>query len=274
GAINSPQLLELSGIGQPERLKSLGIEVQHGLPGVGENLRDHLAPRLSWTVTHASAVYTAGMSVFMQGVKYVFTRRGLLSLPASPIRAYVRTREGLESPDVGMSFFPFTQQNFKLTATPGFTAIPHQLRPESMGSIHVKSADPRTPPAINFNFLSNELDRQTVIAAVHVTRRLVNAPAMNELRGEELAPGPGIESDDEVLDWVRRTAETVYHPVGTCKMGSDPRAVVDERLRVHGVANLRVADASIMPTLTSGNTNAPSIMIGEKAAEMILQDAG
>ena len=172
-----------------------------------------------------------------------------------------------------MSFFPFMSQNFKLTWKPGFTAIPHQLRPESMGSVHAKSGQPGQPPAINFNFLSAELDRQTVIAAVKETRRLVEAPSLDAFRGDELAPGPEVRTDDEILDWVRRAAETVYHPVGTCKMGADPMAVVDDRLRVHGIAGLRVADASIMPTLTSGNTNAPSIMIGEKASAMILDAA-
>jgi choline dehydrogenase len=172
-----------------------------------------------------------------------------------------------------VSFFPFISENFKLTKRPGLTAIPHQLRPESTGSIHIKAPVVTTQPAINFNFLSAELDRQTVIAAVKETRRLLGAPAMEGIRGAELGPGVDIVTDDEILDWVRRTAETVYHPVGTCKMGSDPMAVVDDRLRVHGIENLRVADASIMPTLTSGNTNAPSIMIGEKASQMVLADA-
>ncbi len=141
-----------------------------------------------------------------------------------------------------------------------------------MGSIHIKSPSANEQPAIQFNFLSAELDRQTVIEAVKTTRRLINAPPLDDVRGEELSPGPGIESDDEILEWVRRTAETVYHPVGTCKMGNDPMAVVDQRLRVRGIERLRVADASIMPTLTSGNTNAPSIMIGEKASRMVLED--
>jgi len=272
GAINSPQLLELSGIGQPDVLSQHGIDVQHALPGVGENLRDHIAPRLAWTVTRSGFTYTRGLSLMMQGIKYVFTRGGLLSLPASPIRGYLRTREGLVSPDVGVSFFPFTQENFKLTGQPGLTAVPHQLRPESTGSIHIKSSSPGQQPAIHFNFLSAELDRQTVVEAVKATRRLINAPPLDAVRGEELSPGPGVESDDDILDWVRRTAETVYHPIGTCKMGNDAMAVVDDRLRVHGVAGLRVADASIMPTLTSGNTNAPSIMIGEKASRMVLED--
>jgi choline dehydrogenase len=273
GAINSPQLLELSGIGQPDVLAAQGVELQHALLGVGENLRDHLAPRLTWNIDKPGVVYTSGASLVWQSLKYAFTRQGLLSLPASPIRGYFRSREGLMAPDVGVSFFPFISENFKLTKRPGLTAIPHQLRPESTGSIHIKAPVVTTQPAINFNFLSAELDRQTVIAAVKETRRLLGAPAMEGIRGAELGPGVDIVTDDEILDWVRRTAETVYHPVGTCKMGSDPMAVVDDRLRVHGIENLRVADASIMPTLTSGNTNAPSIMIGEKASQMVLADA-
>ena len=164
-------------------------------------------------------------------------------------------------------------ESTELTIEPGLTGIAHQLRPESRGSVHIQSADPTHSPAIRFNFLSAALDRQVVTAAVRLTRGLVEAPAMDEYRGAELAPGDGVETDDEILDWVRQSAETTYHPIGTCKMGSDDMAVVDQRLRVHGIGGLRVADASIMPTLTSGNTNAPCIMIGEKASSMILEDA-
>jgi choline dehydrogenase len=163
--------------------------------------------------------------------------------------------------------------DFALAREPGVTAIGHQLRPESKGSIHLKSASAKDKPAIRYNFLSAELDRQVVLACTRITRRIFEASALDAFRGIELAPGKDVQSDDEMLDWIMQTAETTYHPVGTCKMGSDPMAVVDERLRVHGIAGLRVADASIMPTLTSGNTNAPSIMIGEKAASMVLEDA-
>nr|MCH9670615.1 GMC family oxidoreductase N-terminal domain-containing protein [Gammaproteobacteria bacterium] len=274
GAINSPQLLELSGIGQPEVLADHGITCQHALPGVGENLRDHYAPRLLWNVDKAGVAYSRGMNLIWQGMKYAFTRSGLLSLPASPIRGYFRTRPGLDSPDAGFSFFPFTvSPDMKLDRNPGITGIAYLLRPDSTGHIHIKSGDVGTQPAINFNFLSAQLDKDILVAAVHETRRLINAPAMDGIRGEERAPGAGAQTDDEILDWIMRTGETTYHPVGTCKMGADPMAVVDEQLRVHGIDRLRVADASIMPTLTSGNTNAPSIMIGEKASNMILDAA-
>ena len=277
GAINSPKLLELSGIGQPEKLREFGINVQHALAGVGENLRDHYAPRLRWDISQRGVTYNdmgRGLGLVKEALRYGFSRKGFLSMPAGPIRAYFRTRPGLESPDAGLSFFPFTANpDFTLRKEPGLTGVTHQLRPESQGSIHLNSPDPQQAPAIRFNFLSAELDQQTVIACVRTTRDLMNAPAMDAFRGEEKAPGKSIESDDEILDWVKATAETTYHPVGTCKMGSDDMAVVSDQLKVHGIEHLRVADASIMPTLTSGNTNAPSIMIGEKCARLILAQA-
>jgi choline dehydrogenase len=275
GAINSPQLLELSGIGNPEILKDHGIAVQHALPGVGENLRDHWAPRLRWSVTARGVTYNdraRGWNLGMQVMRYAFTRKGFLSLPASPMRAYVRTREGLAAADAAIMIQPFlVTPDIKLDKQPGITVIVHQLRPESIGSIHIKSADPQQPPAIRFNFLSSPIDREVVLENMRIARRLMEAPAMNWLGLQELAPGKKLQSDEELLDFIKRTAETAYHPVGTCKMGQDKMAVVDDRLRVHGLEGLRVADASIMPTLTSGNTNAPSIMIGEKCSTMVLE---
>lgn len=277
GTINSPQLLELSGIGQPERLRDLGIEVRHALPGVGENLRDHFAPRLKWTVTKRGITWNdtmRGTGMVREALRYVLTRKGPFTASAGPTRAFVRSREGLVAPDIGIFFSPFLMTpQFRLAREPGLSVITHQLRPESLGSIHVRNRNPDQPPAINFNFLDTEIDRQVTLAAVRISRSIFDTKALRNLCGAELMPGEGVRSDDEVIDWVKRTAETAYHPVGTCKMGSDPNAVVDERLRVHGIAGLRVADASIMPTLTSGNTNAPSMMIGEKAAAMILEDA-
>jgi choline dehydrogenase len=278
GSINSPQLLELSGIGQAERLQALGIEVKQALKGVGENLRDHYSPRMKWTVPRALGLtYNdkgRGLGLVLQAMKYAATQTGLLGLPASPIRAYVRTRAGLDAPDASIAWIPFLAgMNYKLAAESGLTAIVTVLRSESTGSIHVKSKSPTTPPAVNFNFLSARLDQEITLEGIRITRRIMTAPSMKDIATDEIMPGANIESDDEMLDWVRQTAETTYHPVGTCKMGSDPMAVVDDQLRVHGIAGLRVADASIMPTLTSGNTNAPSIMIGEKASRMILAAA-
>ena len=204
-------------------------------------------------------------------MKYALTHKGLLGLPAAPIRAYIRTRAGLDAPDAAISWVPFlADTNFKLARNSGVTAIMNILRSESTGSIHVSSKAPNKPPAIRFNFLTAQLDREVTLEAMRITRRIMTAPAMQRIATDEIAPGVNIRADDELLDWVRKNAETTYHPVGTCKMGSDPMAVVDDQLRVHGMEGLRVADASIMPTLTSGNTNAPSIMIGEKASRMRL----
>ena len=278
GSINSPQLLELSGIGQAERLQALGIEVRHELKGVGENLRDHFYPRMKWHVPENLGltynVTARGVRMVWQAMRFAFFRRGLLSLPASPIRAYVRTREGLEAPDAGITWMPFlSDPDFTLSKTSGILAIMGILRSESTGSIHISSKSPRQPPAVKFNFLSAQLDRDVTLAAMRIARKVVTAPALQGIVADEIAPGVNMQADDELLDWVRNNAETTYHPVGTCKMGRDPMAVVDDQLRVHGLEGLRVADASIMPTLTSGNTNAPSIMIGEKAARMILAAA-
>ena len=275
GSINSPQLLELSGIGNPDVLQALGIEVSHALKGVGENLRDHYSPRMKWTVPASLGMTyndkARGLGMVQQALKYALTHKGLLGLPASPVRAYVRTRAGLDAPDAAISWIPFlSDPNFRLAKQSGVTAIMNILRSESTGSIHVTSKSPHTPPAVRFNFMTAQLDRDVTLEAMRITRRIMTAPTMQGIATDEIAPGVNIQSDDELLDWIRKNAETTYHPVGTCKMGSDPMAVVDDQLRVHGMQGLRVADASIMPTLTSGNTNAPSIMIGEKASRMML----
>ncbi len=280
GTINSPQLLELSGIGQGERLQALGIEVRHELSGVGENLRDHYAPRTRWAIDTPGATYNdrgRGLGLVKQAMKYLFLRKGMMGIPAAPIRAFVRTRDTLEAPDALLGWVPLLYDpGYKLSRQSGVTCYAHAMRPESTGHIHITAPDAGRQPAISFNFLSSPLDVEITIAAVRVARALMTAPAMAALGTRELAPGPGLASDEEILAWVKAVAETTYHPVGTCKMGTDgdPMAVLDERLRVRGIVGLRVADASVMPTLTSGNTNAPSIMIGEKAADMVLADAG
>src|SRR5487761_1982917 len=277
GSINSPQVLELSGIGQPERLRSLGIAVRHALPGVGENLRDHYAPRTRWAIGAKGFTFNdkgRGLGLVGQALRYALLQQGLLGMVAAPIRAFVRSREGLAAPDVLLGWVPMLTEpgpnGPKLSRQSGMTCYAHPMRPESKGHIHIVSSDPRQPPAINFNFLSSPIDAEITARAVRIARSVMAAPALAPLQVTELAPGPARSTDDEILDWVRQAAETTYHPVGTCKMGVDAMAVVDAQLRVHGIAGLRVADASIMPTLTSGNTNAPSIMIGEKAADMVL----
>jgi choline dehydrogenase len=279
GAINSPQLLELSGIGQGDRLRSLGIEVRHALPGVGENLRDHYAPRTRWAVGRKGVTFNdtgRGLGLVGQALRYALYGQGMLCMVAAPLRAFVRSREGLEAPDVLLGWVPMLTEagpkGPRISRQSGMTCYAHAMRPESKGHVHIVSADPRKAPAITFNFLSSPADADLTVRAIRIARSVMTAPALAPLQITELAPGP-LNSDDEILDWARRVGETTYHPTGTCRMGSDPLAVVDARLRVHGIAGLRVADASIMPTLTSGNTNAPSIMIGEKAADMVLADA-
>ena len=280
GSINSPKLLELSGIGQPELLRSLGITPVHELRGVGENLRDHYSPRIKFAITGKNLTFNdnaRGWRLAREAVKYALFGTGFLASTAVPIRMYFRTREGLETPDATISILPFLYEMVgrqrRVAKRQGITMNANVLRSESTGSIHIKSTDPGEAPAIRFNFLSTEHDRAGILAVIRKGRELMATSPLKEITGEEIAPGAQLQSDEELLDWVRNNAETTYHPVGTCKMGSDPLAVVDRELRVHGIEDLRVADASIMPTLTSGNTNAPSIMIGEKCAEMVLAAA-
>ena len=280
GSINSPKILELSGIGQPELLRSHGIEVVHDLPGVGENLRAHYSPRMKYTITQPNTTFNErgnGVRLWGEALKYGLFRKGFIGLSSVPVRMYFRTREGLESPDATVSFMPFFVERVnrvrRIAKQSGVTMNVNVLRSERLGSIHIKSADPAEAPAIRFNFLSAEMDRAGVVFAMRKGREVMNTSPVADIVGEELAPGPQYQTDEELREWVRHNAETTYHPVGTCKMGQDPQAVVDDRLRVHGIEGLRVADASIMPTLTSGNTNAPSIMIGEKCAAMVLEDA-
>jgi choline dehydrogenase len=278
GAVQSPQLLELSGIGREDVLRAHGIQPKHVLPGVGENYRDHMLVRMVFRAKGVRSLNqdTRGLNFAKEAARYVFTRRGLLSLPAGVINGFVRTRPELEVPDLQLRA---THASFKdvrkriLDDFPGITFAPNQSRPESRGTIHIKSADPYAGPAIRPNFLADAIDRQTIVAGMRVVRRLVQQPALAPFIEHELAPAAGAETDDELLDVARANGVTVFHPVGTAKMGQDPMAVVDARLRVHGLAGLRVIDASIMPTLVSGNTNAPVIMIAEKGAAMILEDA-
>jgi len=280
GAVNSPQILELSGIGKGEDLKAKGIEVVSNLPGVGENLQDHYMIAMQHRISEPVTVndQAQGLAFLKEVAKYLFFRKGLLSLPAAHVQAFVKTRPELSSPDVQFHILPASmdaekykdQQIMELNKFPGLTTAPCQLRPESRGSIHIKSSDPRAYPAIRPNYLADPIDQQTAVAGLRWGRKIVSQAAMDRYRGEELLPGKEIDSDDELLDYAREVGSTLYHPVGTCKMGNDDQAVVDSQLRVKGVEGLRVIDASIMPRLISGNTNAPTIMIAEKVADIIL----
>jgi choline dehydrogenase len=274
GAVGSPHLLELSGIGAPEALAAAGIPVAHALPGVGENLQDHYICRMSWRVKQKVTFneLSRGLPLAWEVLKFYGTKKGFLTVTASSVVAFIRTRPELETPDVQYHISPASFGDAKIRVLdkfPGMTIAPCQLRPESRGSIHAKSVDPFAAPAIRPNFLSTETDCRTQIDGLKWGRRIAEAQALAAFTDVELRPGPDVRSDDELLHYARTTGATVYHPVGTCRMGSDGRAVVDAALRVHGIEGLRVVDASIMPTLVSGNTNAPAIMIAEKGADMI-----
>ena len=276
GAVATPQLLELSGIGKPEVLKAHGIEVRHPLPAVGENFRDHINARIAWRVKERLASYNhkaRGLGAVGEALKYITTGGGFFSLPSAPLLAFLRTRPELASPDVQMHLVPYAikdPKSRKLQDFPAMSVACYQLRPESLGSIHIRSADPNAHPAIRFNFLSDPIDQRAMVDGFRMMRRIVEAKPMDALRGEEYSPGTGVKSDEEILTYIRGNAHTAYHPIGTCRMGPEgPRTVVDERLEVHGLAGLRIADASIFPTMPSGNTNAPCIMVGEKAADLI-----
>jgi choline dehydrogenase len=193
-------------------------------------------------------------------------------LPSAPLVAFLRTRPELATPDVQMHLIPYSikdPKRRKLQDFPSMTIACYQLRPESLGSVHIRSADPDAHPAIRFNFLGDSIDQRTMAEGFRMMRKIVGAPAMDRYRGEEFSPGAEVASDADILTWIRNNSQTAYHPIGTCRMGQGPNAVVDEKLRVHGIESLRIADASIFPTMPSGNTNAPAILVGEKAADLI-----
>jgi len=279
GAINSPQILELSGIGNRDKLEENGISVIHELKGVGENLRDHIAPRIVYKITKPGIAYNdkaRGLNLLKQIANYVFKRDGFLTLPSAPVVGFFKTRKELAAPDIQVHFIPYKvvleNGKRKLGVEPGITCTVNQNLPESRGSIHIKSKNPEEPPAIKFNFLSNSLDRETLVSGVKLIRKIMNSETMQEFCGEEVQPGKNLDTDEDILNFIKEKAETVYHPSGTCKMGFDQEAVVDKSLKVHGIKGLRIADASIMPTLVSGNTNAVCMMIGERCADFILNN--
>jgi len=278
GAVQSPGVLEHSGIGQPELLRRYGIEVKHELKGVGENYGDHFAPRMNWRVKLPITLNerTRGINLVKEVVRYYTSGRGALALTAGVVYGFVRTRPGLDSPDMQfhMAHASYdTAQKRDLEREPGMTVVIGQCRPDSRGSIHIKSAIPGSAPAIRPNFLSAQTDRDATVAGMQIARKIVSHPSMSKYIAFENNPGDKVQSYDEWLSFARGNGQTTYHVIGTCKMGSDPMAVVDDRLRVHGIAGLRVIDASIMPTVPSGNTNAPTIMVAEKGADMIKEDA-
>ncbi len=283
GAIQSPQLLELSGIGDGERLTRLGIPVVAELPGVGENCRDHLHTRVSFECTRPitlNDILGNPLRKAWMGLRYLVRRDGQMSACTAMVHALAKTDPALDRPDVKIQMHnlsaadPRHPTELVLDDFPGFGIGTFALRPESKGSVHIRSPDPDDAPAITANYLADERDRRTSVAALRLARRIAEQPALKALIVRETRPGPEAQSDESLLEHIARLGATSYHPIGTCKMGSDPLAVVDAQLRVRGVAGLRVADASIMPTMVSSNTNAPSFAIGERCAEFVLRDAG
>lgn len=279
GAIGSPQVLMLSGIGEADHLKDVGIEVEHDSPGVGKNLQDHLQARPVYKCS-VPTINTRARGVVNRikiATEYALKRTGPMTMAASLGTGFLKTRPELETPDIQFHIQPFSADD-PTTGThrfDAFTASVLQLRPESTGELRLKSSAIQDSPAIYPNYLATHTDCETIVEGIRFARRICRFDPVDGLITEEHAPGKAIadEDFDGLLNWARDTATTIYHPTGTCKMGGDRMAVTDERLRVRGIDNLRVADASIMPIITSGNTNAPAIMIGEKASDMILEDA-
>ena len=281
GAVNSPQLLQLSGVGPAALLSEHGVAVVKDLPGVGENLQDHYLLAMTWRLKGGVVSVnelTKGARLVGQAMKYIFQRRGLLTLSAAHIAAFCKSRPDLAHPDIQFHILPATfdtdklvnEQKMVLENLPGLTMAPCQLRPESRGYIRIASPDATVHPAIAPNYLSDPLDQEVAIAGLKWGRKIAAQAALGPYIDHETGPGPDLTSDEALLEYARAAGATVYHPVGTCQMGHGPLAVVDTQLKVHGVEGLRVVDASVMPRLVSGNTNAPTIMIAEKAADMIL----
>ncbi|MEO0545851.1 MAG: GMC family oxidoreductase N-terminal domain-containing protein [Pseudomonadota bacterium] len=279
GAIGSPQILMLSGVGPGAQLSKVGLDTKVDLAGVGSNLQDHLQARPVFKC-RSSTINTETNSLWKQGLiaaEYALRRTGPMTMAASLGTAFLKTRPELATPDIQFHLQPFStdQVGTETHSFDGFTASVLQMRPESAGHLELQSASINDHPLIHPNYLATPLDCQTIVDGIRIARQVARLePAKSEII-EEHSPGAHIDdSDDEgLLNWARDTATTIYHPTGTCKMGQDPKAVVDARLRVRGVTGLRVADASIMPIIVSGNTNAPAIMIGERASDLVLEDA-
>ncbi len=278
GAIGSPQILQVSGIGPGAVLSEAGVEVLHDLPGVGENLQDHLQARFVYETTLRDSLNTVWLSRAKQvqvGLDYMMSRQGMLTIGAGVAGVFAKSHPDLEVPDLQIHFMPLSSvgPGQGLHKYPGVTASVCQLRPDSRGTIKITSSDPTIQPNIVSNYLAQENDRDVLLRGLKLLRTISRQPEFAQYVAREVYPGDDVVSDDELMAYAREVATTIFHPCGTCKMGSDTMAVVDDRLRVHGLEGLRVADASIMPTMTSGNTNAPTIMIGEKASDLLIEDA-
>ncbi|MCL4154562.1 UNVERIFIED_CONTAM: hypothetical protein GTU68_034452 [Idotea baltica] len=276
-AINSPQILQLSGIGDADLLKSHGIEPVLNLPEVGENLQDHYTCSTKYrcaqpvTVNDEVATWAGKVRV---ALRWLRDRGGPMSLSAGQVGVFAKTNPDCATPDVQFHFLRFSAQKRgrKLDPFSGFTVTMCQLRPESRGHVRIASPDPSEKPLIQPNYLTERKDRDTMVAGMRLVRKVAAQPALKGYISEETKPGADVADDAALLDYVRNNGASIFHPSSTCRMGADERAVVTPRLKINGIEGLRVADASIMPTLVSGNTNAACIMIGEKAADMVLED--
>jgi choline dehydrogenase len=274
GAINSPQLLQLSGIGAAKRLAEAGVECRHELASVGENLNDHPDLVVQHRCLLPISLYGAnrGVGKIVTGLRWFARFGGLAGSNHFEAGGFLRSRAGVEQPDIQLTFMPLAIKPGTVDDVGGHSFQVHidLMRPKSLGRVTIRSADPAAAPSILFNYLADPQDRADLRAAVRLTREILAQPALTPYRGEELNPGPAIQSDEQIDSWVRQGVETCYHPVGTCRMGVDPAAsVVDGECRVHGLSGLRVIDASIMPAIVSGNTNAPTIMIAEKMSDVL-----
>jgi choline dehydrogenase len=278
GAFNSPQLMQLSGVGPAPLLRQHGIDVIADMPGVGADLQDHFHARAVFRCTQPVSVndlFTSKLRGLAAGLRYMLRRRGLLAMGAGYVGGFLRTNDAVATPDIQTHIMLFSADTIGGPLHPfsGVTCPVIVLRPESRGTVRIKSADPRQAPAIQPRYLSAAKDRDTMLAGIRALRRIMTAPAMAPFIEAEHEPGAACASDDDLIDYVRRRGSTVYHPTSTCRMGEDATAVVDARLKVRGFDRLRIVDAAVMPALVSGNTNAAVIMIGEKGADMILNDA-
>jgi len=279
GSINSPQLLQISGVGDPDWLAGIGVAVHHALPGVGRNFRDHYATRVSARVKGTGSLNerARGLRLVGEVLRYALFRKGLLTASPSHAGGYMKTREGLETPDMQLYFAPASYAagaygTSDLDPLPGMTLGCSQLRPDSIGHLRAVSADPLVKPEIQPNYLAAQTDRDALLAAMKYLRRLLQTRPLADFVDHENFPGPDVQSDDEWMAHARATGSTTYHPVGSCKLGTDPMAVVDPAtMKVIGLEGLRVADASVMPTMVSGNTYAATNMIAEKGSDLILQ---
>jgi choline dehydrogenase len=278
GAVQSPQILELSGIGRPDVLQAAGVPVRHALSGVGENYIDHYCTRMNWRVQGTDSLnQTArGWRLGLAVAQYALRRTGILSLGTGLAFGFVKSRPDLDAPDVQYFFMHASYANAaerRLDHLPGMTMGVAQLRPESVGDIHIRNADPLAAPRIRPNFLASTVDQDSLIGGMQIARRVFGQPAMTRYVETEMSPGLAVQTHAQWLQFARENGQTIYHPIGTCRMGTDAAAVVDSALKVHGVTGLRVIDASVMPSMVSGNTQAAVMMVAEKGADLVLRDA-